>query len=282
MNPSLFSSSQIIGYCRSQTRAAFSAHSFISGASATFTHDLDRVLERRHRRVRLDGDLADDERVLQVVGRLDADRLHLAARRRRPAATPSANFASGSNVLPSADTSRRAGVEGVAALRPAGGHGDGLDRHRLVEDEREVVGLAGVLRRRRRTCPASPSKANWRIWPDAVASVVSTTAATGGSAGSSARDGTTHGRAARRPANKQRRIMSPVLVPDLERHPAVGQAADLGDVDRQPAARGDRLDGVVSGVKALFAALGYGTAARWAVGPAAPRRRATPPGSAGR
>src|SRR5947209_356654 len=38
----------------------------------------------------------------------------------------------------------------------------------------------------------------------------------------------------------------------------------------RPPPSGERLDGTVSGVKALFAGLGYGTALRWAVGPAGP------------
>ena len=73
------SSSLIIGYTRSHSRAALSAQPFMSGESATSTEELDGTTEGRDSWAGLDRELADRQRVLQVHGGPDAHRLKLAA-----------------------------------------------------------------------------------------------------------------------------------------------------------------------------------------------------------
>ncbi len=82
--------------------------------------------------------------MFEVFGRLDADRLNHAAVELGGGGAVGElrgvleGLAVGGNL-------ERPGLQGVAALGPAGGRGDGLHGDRLVEDEGEVVGGGRIL-----------------------------------------------------------------------------------------------------------------------------------------
>ena len=143
-NPRLFNSSLIIVYCRSQMRADFSAHSFISGASLTSTMNSTGYLKTATEGSASRTISRTTRGCFEISDRLDAEGVNRAARRLGlgHAVAELRQFLERLAVGRELQCSR---IEFIAAVGLTRGHDDGADGHRLAEHEREMVLVGGVL-----------------------------------------------------------------------------------------------------------------------------------------
>src|SRR5581483_4042022 len=175
LNPSLRNSSQIMPYCRSQMRAACVTQSNISGSSEA------TVISTGYLNVATGGsDATVNSRT--TSGCASSPGLTRTALSFLPPgaalAVPPANAASGSNALPSADPSSEPAVRasppsGVPVTTATDFTATGASNTRVRWSS--VPGFFAEAK----YVAASPSKANWRMWPAADGRDASTTAATG-------------------------------------------------------------------------------------------------------
>ena len=104
--------------------------------------ELDRVAEDGHLRVRIHRDLANHERMLQVLGRPNANGLHFRPLRVRLSLHELRRLFELRAIRGEFEDTGR---ECILPVRATGEHAHFLDRHRMIEPQRQVIVLGRVL-----------------------------------------------------------------------------------------------------------------------------------------